>query len=225
MEKVVYARGVQRGFNIAGSGFVEILRGIDLTVERGDALAIMGPSGSGKSTLLNIIGTLDQCDGGEVRINGTSLATLDEAARTKLRGQIIGHVFQFHYLLPQLTVMENVLVPAWAAGKAVESEPTARRLLSLVGLDKRMQQYPAQLSGGERQRVALVRALVLSPALLLADEPTGALDNASANAMGDLLVKINREEGVTMIVATHSTSLASRMRQCYELRNGKLVAP
>jgi lipoprotein-releasing system ATP-binding protein len=222
---MIYMRGVQRGFVMADGRFVEILRGIDLTVARGDSLAIMGPSGSGKSSLLNILGALDRPDAGEVRIDGASLGGLDERARTALRRRVVGHVFQLHYLLPQLTAMENALVPAWADGSGTAGLADAERLLRRVGLGERMHQRPGQLSGGERQRVALVRALVMHPGLLLADEPTGALDPAAAASLTDLLVELNREEGVTLVVATHSIGLAARMRTRMELRAGRLVVP
>lgn len=221
---MVYMRGVQRSFILADKRFVEILRGVDLTVMRGDSIAIMGPSGSGKSSLLNILGALDRPDAGEVRIDGVSIDGLDERARTVLRRRGVGHVFQLHYLLPQLTALENVLVPAWADGSAATCVADAERLLVRVGLGDRMHQRPGQLSGGERQRVALVRALVLRPKLLLADEPTGALDATAAASLADLLVELNREECVTLVVATHSASLAARLRVRYKLHDGRLVA-
>lgn len=220
---MVHARGIQRGFSLADGRYVEILRVVDLTVARGDSVAILGPSGSGKSSLLNILGALDRPDAGEVRIDGVSITGLDEHARTALRSRVVGFVFQLHYLLPQLTAIENTLVPAWANGSAARYRADAERLLRRVGLGDRMHQRPGQLSGGERQRVALVRALVLRPKLLLADEPTGALDPASAAAMADLLVTLNREEGTTLVVATHSAALAARAHARYLISDGKLV--
>jgi lipoprotein-releasing system ATP-binding protein len=220
---MVYVRELKRGFTMADGRFVEILRRVNLDVARGERLAVLGPSGSGKSTLLNILGAIDHADGGEVRINGESITGLDEAARTRLRGRKIGHVFQLHYLLPQLTALENTLVPAWADGASAAHAAEAMRLLRRVGLGERMHQRPGSLSGGERQRVALVRALVLRPCLLLADEPTGALDAAAAASMADLLVELNRDEGITLIVATHSDALAARMERCLELRDGNVL--
>lgn len=217
-----------------------VLTGISLAVATGDTLAIVGPSGSGKSTLLQIIGTLDRATSGEVLLGGNNLATLDDRQLAEVRNQQIGFVFQAHYLLPQCTVLENVLVPTLArAGRAGSPLPAAgapevsrpnesvaaraERLLKRVGLGERLQHRPGQLSGGERQRVAVVRALINRPQLLLADEPTGALDHASATALGQLLVELNREEGVTLIVVTHAMDLAKRMGRVLRLADGKLV--
>jgi ABC-type lipoprotein export system ATPase subunit len=218
-----------------------VLNDISLSVARGESLAIVGPSGSGKSTLLQIIGTLDQPTAGKVLLDGQDLATLDEQQVAAVRNLQIGFIFQSHYLLPQCTVWENVLVPTLAnvlpasrlkdqstkAGDAVpqneRAETRAERLLKRVGLGERLHHRPGQLSGGERQRVAVVRALINQPQLLLADEPTGALDHASATALVQLLVELNREEGVTLIVVTHALDLAGRMGRVLELQDGKLV--
>jgi len=209
---------------------VPVLDGVSLEVRRGAALAIVGPSGSGKSTLLQIIGTLDRPDSGTVTLDGQDLAALDEDALAAVRNRKLGFVFQSHFLLPQCTALENVLVPTlartgrpsgFAPGEA--SVDRARRLLDRVGLGQRLDHRPGQLSGGERQRVAVVRALINEPSLLLADEPTGALDHASATALGQLLIELNREEGVTLIVATHALDLAQRMGRVLKLLDGKLV--
>jgi lipoprotein-releasing system ATP-binding protein len=206
----------------------EVLRGVHLTVNAGEALAIVGPSGSGKSTLLNIIGTLDRPTGGTVSLDGRDLSTLDEGALAAVRSSEIGFVFQLHHLLPpQCTVLENVLVPTLAGGPSQRretAEARAQRLLSRVGLEHRLGHRPGQLSGGERQRVAVVRALINEPKLLLADEPTGALDQASSENMARLLVELNTEEKVTLIVITHSRELAAQMGRVVELREGCLVA-
>ena len=213
---------------------VTVLSDIDLNVAAGESLAIVGPSGSGKSTLLQIIGTLDQPTSGEVRLDGKNLTTLNDAELATVRNRQIGFVFQAHYLLPQCSVIENVLVPTLAIVKSADqkseagskSEDTATRaarLLKRVGLGERLQHRPGQLSGGERQRVAVVRALINRPQLLLADEPTGALDHASATALGQLLVELNQEEGVTLIVVTHAMDLAKQMSRIFELQDGKLV--
>ncbi len=213
---------------------MEVLRGVSLRVERGESLAVVGPSGSGKSTLLHIIGTLDRPTSGRVLLEQTDLATLDDAVLAAVRNRRIGFVFQQHYLLPQCTVWENVLLPTLARASASDSqnadpnrsEPPAaraRRLLERVGLGQRLAHRPGQLSGGERQRVAVVRALINRPQLLLADEPTGALDQAAATALGQLLVELNREEGVTLIVVTHALELARRMDRLFRLEAGKLV--
>lgn len=213
-----------------GTDGVPVLGGISLAVSRGETLAIVGPSGSGKSTLLQIIGTLDRPTSGQVLFNGNNLAALDDLQLAEVRNRQIGFVFQAHYLLPQCTVIENVLVPTLAAGKSEIQNPkseteTARaeRLLKRVGLGERLHHRPSQLSGGERQRVAVVRALINQPQLLLADEPTGALDHASATALGQLLVELNQEAGVTLIVVTHAMDLAQRMGRVLRLENGRLV--
>lgn len=217
-----------------GTQTVPVLNGISLEAARGATLAIVGPSGSGKSTLLQIIGTLDQATSGEVWLDGKNLATLDELQLAAVRHRQIGFVFQAHYLLPQCTVLENVLVPTLANVKSetrssksenAAEAPAARahRLLKRVGLGDRLHHRPGQLSGGERQRAAVVRALINRPQLLLADEPTGALDQTSATSLGQLLVDLNREEGVTLIVVTHAMDLAKRMNQVLELVEGKLI--
>lgn len=215
-------RGVARRFVVEGAPPVEVLRGADLDVAAGASVAVVGPSGSGKTTLLQLIGALDAPDAGTVALDGADFGRLDEAGRRELRLRRIGFVFQLHHLLPQLTVLENVLVPAWAAGGAGRRLDRARRLLERVGLCARADHRPGQLSGGERQRAAVVRALLLEPALLLADEPTGSLDRAGAASLADLLLDLNREEGVTLIVVTHSEELAKRMGRRVKLADGVL---
>jgi len=215
----------------AGSGAdgLAVLAGVTFDVARGESLAIVGPSGSGKSTLLQIIGTLDRPTNGRVLLDGQDLNQLDDSKLAAVRNQQIGFVFQSHYLLPQCTVIENVLVPTLARSKSEIRNPKseipsdhATRLLKRVGLAERLHHRPGQLSGGERQRVAVVRALINQPQLLLADEPTGALDHASATALGQLLVELNQEEGVTLIVVTHAMELAKRMGRVMKLEDGKL---
>ncbi len=223
-------KNVTKRYSASGSADgVSVLAGITLELARGETLAIVGPSGSGKSTLLQIIGTLDRATGGEVLLDGKNLAALDDQQLAEVRNRQIGFVFQSHYLLPQCTVIENVLVPTLARAKSEIRNPKseipaarAERLLQRVGLSERLHHRPGQLSGGERQRVAVVRALINQPQLLLADEPTGALDHASATALGQLLVELNREEGVTLIVVTHAMDLAKRMGRVLELGDGKL---
>lgn len=206
---------------------VPVLRDINLEVARGEAVAIVGPSGSGKSTLLNLIGTLDTPSAGKVWLDGQDLSKLDGRQLAALRARKIGFVFQAHHLLPHCTALENVLVPTLADGDPVLRQGAAERaerLLQRVGLGDRLHHRPGQLSGGERQRVAVVRALINRPALLLADEPTGALDRASAAELGQLLVDLNREQGVTLIVVTHALDLARRLGRVLELRDGRLVS-
>ena len=202
-----------------------ILNGASLTVAAGESVAIVGPSGSGKSTLLNIIGALDRPTEGRVVFDGRPLAELSDDELAAVRNREIGFVFQLHHLLPQCTVLENVLVPTLVAGDAAsrqDAEGRARRLLERVGLTERIDARPGQLSGGERQRTAVVRALINEPKLLLADEPTGSLDRASADTLADLLVELNREEAVALIVVTHSPDLARRMARTLALRDGVL---
>jgi lipoprotein-releasing system ATP-binding protein len=217
-------RNVSKRYELPGAPPVEVLRRVDLDVAAGESVAIVGPSGSGKTTLLQLLGLLDVPDAGEVTVAGQDLALLDESQRQALRSEHIGFVFQLHHLLPQLTVLENVLVPAWAAGDADAFVERAERLLERVGLADRRDHRPAQLSGGERQRAALVRALILQPALLLADEPTGSLDHAGATSLADLLVELNRTDGITLITVTHSRELAARMGRCLLLQDGVLKA-
>jgi len=209
-----------------------VLDDISLQVDRGQSLAIVGPSGSGKSTLLQIIGTLDRPTSGTVQLDGQDLNQLNDVELAAVRNRKLGFVFQFHYLLPQCTVLENVLVPTLAkvkqsVGRASPAstetpETRANRLLKRVGLAERLNHRPGELSGGERQRVAVVRALINQPWLLLADEPTGSLDHASSQQLGQLLVELNREEGVTLIVVTHAKELAAKMGKQLELKDGRL---
>jgi ABC-type lipoprotein export system ATPase subunit len=217
---------VSKSYRAAEGGEpVTVLRDVSLEVNAGASLSIIGPSGSGKSTLLNIIGTLDHADAGKVWLNGNDLGTQDEIALASIRNREIGFIFQAHHLLPHCTVWENVLVPVLAANgrSSTEAEQRAERLLKRVGLTARMQHRPGQLSGGERQRVAVVRALVNQPKLLLADEPTGALDRSSATELSRLLADLNREENVTLIVVTHALDLARQMQRVFELQQGALV--
>ena len=223
---VLTLTGVAKFYDSIGDGGrVPVLEDISLQVQRGQSLAIVGPSGSGKSTLLNIIGTLDRPSHGQVILDGEDISQLDDERLAAVRNQRIGFVFQAHHLLPQCTVLENVLVPTLAAkdrsGRAA-AEGRARQLLDRVGLGSRLSHRPGQLSGGERQRVAVVRALINEPKLLLADEPTGALDRASAQELSHLLLELNREQGVTLIVVTHALDLASRMERTFEICDGKL---
>ncbi len=218
----VSLRKVARHFTLDSAPPIEVLRDVNLEVNAGDSVAILGPSGSGKTTLLQLLGALDHPDSGAVLIDGQDLALLNESARTAWRNRKIGSIFQFHHLLPQLTVLENVLVPAWASGSGGTLTGRATQLLDRVGLAHRHHHRPAQLSGGERQRVALVRALIMSPTLLLADEPTGSLDHAGAATLADLLVELNREEKVTLIAVTHSQDLASRLSRRLLLQDGVL---
>ncbi len=210
----------------AGAAPLSILREVDLAIAPGESLAITGPSGCGKSTLLNLLGTLDQPTSGRVWLDGIDLSTLDENQLAAIRNRQIGFIFQSHHLLPQCSVLENVLIPtlADASGKLRQkADERARALLDRVGLAPRLHHRPGQLSGGERQRVAVVRALINEPKVLLADEPTGALDRASATSLGQLLAELNRERAVTLVLVTHAPDLARQMSRHLELRDGALV--
>lgn len=203
-----------------------VLKDITLKVEKGRSVAIVGPSGSGKSTLLNIIGALDRPSQGRVLFDGKDLAKLADTELARIRNREIGFVFQLHHLLPQCTVLENVLVPTLADKNRLspkEVEERAINLLQRVGLQDHLLHRPGELSGGQRQRVAVVRALINRPGLLLADEPTGSLDERASQNIAELLVELNRSEQVTLILATHSMKLAENMGRVLELNNGVLA--
>lgn len=203
-----------------------VLDDISLSIAPGDSLAVIGPSGSGKSTLLNIMGTLDLPNSGVVRFRGSEIGNLKESELARIRNKHIGFVFQLHYLLPQLNLLENILIPLIPSNdrtKYKAAEKRAFKLLEMVGLQDRIKQHPGQLSVGECQRAAVVRALIGEPELVLADEPTGSLDHRSALQMGDLLKELNEKFSVAMVVVTHSMELAQRMNTIYHLEDGKLI--
>src|SRR5437868_7035723 len=204
------------------SGPLTVLRDVDLELQRGDALAIMGPSGSGKSTLLHILGTLDRPTGGSLRLENTDPFSLKERDLADFRNRRIGFVFQDHHLLPQCSVLENVLIPTLAVG-GEHLESRARELLERVGLSTRLDHRPAELSGGERQRVAIARALIHRPLLLLADEPTGNLDRKTAKSVGELLLELHRQENTVLVAVTHSAELAAAFPRRMEMNDGLLV--
>lgn len=208
----------------SGKAPLTVLNNISLQVERGEAIAVVGPSGSGKSTLLNIIGALDKPSEGSVNLDGKDLAAMNDNELANIRNREIGFIFQLHHLLPQCTVLENVLIPTIPQNKKNNEElrNRAQKLLERVGLENHLDYFPAQLSGGEQQRVTVVRALINQPKLILADEPTGSLDQTSADKLGQILIDLNKTEKVTLIVVTHSLGLAERMDTVYNLQNGKL---
>jgi len=208
-----------------GNGRNQVLDGITLLVPETGSIAIVGPSGSGKSTLLHILGTLDRPSAGKVILDNREVSTLDDAGLAMLRNRFIGYIFQMHHLLPQLTLMENVLLPVLAQKEKTARNPAierAERLISRVGLKNLIHHRPSQLSVGERQRAAVVRALINQPRLILADEPTGSLDTENAVMLGQLLYELNHEQKTALVVVTHSMELASRMDSIYRLGSGKL---
>jgi putative ABC transport system ATP-binding protein len=203
---------------------VEILRGIDLRIKRGQFAAIMGPSGSGKSTLLGLLAGLDNATSGRILLDGEDITGLSEDRMAEVRGRKIGFVFQSFQLIPTLTAEENVLLPAELAGGGREAASRARELLDRVGLSGRLDHYPVQLSGGEQQRVALARAFITRPPILLADEPTGNLDGATGQHVLELLLELNRVEGATLVLVTHDASLANHADRVITLRDGLVVS-
>jgi len=217
------AEGIEKRY--AGPGKrVEVLAGVDLALDAGEALAITGPSGSGKSTLLHIIGTLDPPSAGRLQIGEADPFALAQADLARFRNREIGFVFQDHYLLPHLSVLENVLLPTLVRERATDGEAPqrARKLLERVGLGHRLGHRPAELSGGERQRAAVARALVNAPRLVLCDEPTGSLDHHNAQGIGDLLVELHDQSASILIVVTHSSELASRFARRVAIEDGRL---
>jgi lipoprotein-releasing system ATP-binding protein len=222
---VVELRGVCKSFNVGKPNEIEILHSIDLTLDRGEFCAVMGPSGSGKSTLLNLIGLLDRPTQGQLAIRGEETTQLDDQALTRLRGHAIGFVFQHHHLLGAFTALENVMMPMLGAAGFSNAEITARAmaLLDSVGLSAFRDQASGSLSGGQQQRVAVARALAMNPALLLADEPTGNLDSKSADAVFDLLHRVSRDQGTTVLFVTHNPELAGRCEKTIQVVDGRVV--
>ena len=221
---MLLAENISKQYLVGGGAPLEILDDVSLTLAAGENLAIVGPSGSGKSTLLAILGTLDQPTRGTVTLEGIDPTTLDEKSLAEFRSRQIGFVFQDHHLLPQCTVLENVLVPFLADGRAgAEQVAQAEKLLERVGLSERILHRPAQLSGGEKQRVAIARALVREPMLLLADEPTGNLDQATASDVMQLLIELQEERPSILVVVSHSEAIASKLQRRGILEAGRLT--
>jgi lipoprotein-releasing system ATP-binding protein len=216
---------VRKAFNVGLPIETEVLHGIDLTLNRGEFCAVMGPSGSGKSTLLNIVGLLDRPTSGSLSICGEETTALDDQALTRLRGHNIGFVFQYHYLLSAFTALENVMIPMLGDAGFANNEMTKRaeQLLDSVGLTKWRDNLASNISGGQQQRVALARALAMNPALLLADEPTGNLDSKSADAVFELLRRVNREQGMAILFVTHNAALAARCDKTIQVVDGLLI--
>ena len=207
----------------SGGNKLEILKGIDLTIGKGEVLAIEGPSGSGKSTLLGLLAGFDSPTGGSIKIEGEEITALDEDQLALLRGKKLGFVFQSYNLIPTLTAEENVALPLELRGDAYKSQDRARELLTAVGLDARLSHYPVQLSGGEQQRVALARAFACSPSILLADEPTGNLDSTTGRLVLEMLLKLNRTQGATLVIVTHDPALSRLTDRIVYLRDGQIL--
>ena len=225
MADVLNLDGIRKSYNVGTPVETEVLHGIDLTMQRGDFLALMGPSGSGKSTLLNIIGLLDRPTGGRLLINGEDTGRLSDSALTHLRGHAIGFVFQYHYLISAFTARENVMMPMLVDRGRPDTamEQRADELLDRVGLSKWRNNSATNMSGGQQQRVAVARALAMDPDLVLADEPTGNLDTKSANDVFELMRQINRERGTTFLLVTHNDDLAERCDRIVRVVDGKIA--
>lgn len=205
-------------------GAVEVLKGVDIEIQKGEIVSIVGPSGSGKSTLLHILGTLDRADIGSVNMNNTGISSLNGKKLAAFRNKHIGFVFQFHHLLPEFTALENVCIPGWLAGrKKKEVEEKAVELLKMLGLGHRMENKPNQLSGGEQQRVAVARALINKPDIIFADEPTGNLDTANAKDLHELFFDLRKQFNQTFLIVTHNEELARLSDRVLHMKDGKIV--
>ena len=205
-------------------GSLEVLRGVDLEIKRGEVVAIVGPSGCGKSTLLHILGSLDQADRGEIVINNTGLSQLSGNKLAAFRNKHIGFVFQFHHLLPEFTALENVCIPGWLAGRGkAEVKDKAESLLKILGLKDRNENKPNQLSGGEQQRVAVARALINNPAVVFADEPTGNLDSANAQELHQLFFDLRKQFDQTFLIVTHNEELSQLSDRTLHMKDGRIV--
>ena len=219
---IIEARGIARRFR-EGSGELTVFADVNFQLARGERTAIVGPSGAGKSTFLHLLGGLDRPSAGEILVDGEPMSALSDAERGRLRNRVLGFVYQFHHLLPEFTALENVAMPLMIAGRPVaECRQRASAILDTVGLGQRLDHKPGELSGGERQRAAVARALVTRPACVLADEPTGNLDAATAERVFNLMLELNRELGTSLAVVTHDMNLARRMDSVWTLRNGSL---
>ena len=222
MMAFIEAAALNKSYDVAGKR-LHVLRDLDLTVEKGEMVAIMGASGVGKSTLLHVLGGLDTIDSGRVHVGEHDIAAMDDEARVAFRNRHIGFVFQFHHLLPEFSALENAEMPLRIARLPIgEARPRAETLLRRVGLGDRLGHRPGMLSGGEQQRVAVARALVMQPAVLLADEPTGDLDEHTADTLHALLAEMHRERGLTSLIATHNPRLAAACHRVFRLEDGRL---
>jgi lipoprotein-releasing system ATP-binding protein len=223
-EILLEARGIQKTFK-KGKLSIPVLRGVDFTVQKGESVAIVGASGAGKSTLLHILGTLEEPTAGKVYFEGKDVFSGSEDERSRFRNRHLGFVFQFHYLLPEFSALENVMMPGLIAGRdETFLKPIAVELLTEVGLAHRLTHKPGELSGGESQRVAVARALLMKPEVLLGDELTGNLDSENSGNLISLLLDLNKKRGVGLVVVTHDMSLAKRMSRVVEIRDGRIMS-
>lgn len=221
--KLIQISNLHKHYRDGKGNDLHILRGVSMAVAGGETVAIMGASGAGKSTLLHLVGTLDKAESGSIQIGGVEVPELDEESAARFRNETIGFVFQFHHLLMDFSALENLMMPMWIkAGRTLPFEKEAKALLAEVGLEERAHHKPAQLSGGEQQRLAIARALANRPKILLADEPTGNLDEDTGTLVGDLLLRLNKEHDLTLILVTHNTRFAARMGTRYHLEHGLL---
>lgn len=224
MEVLLTASAIWKEYPTGKDQFLQVLKGVDLKVRKGEMAAIVGPSGSGKSTLLHILGGLDRPTSGVVQLDGVDLFSYSEEQRASFRNDSLGFVFQFHHLLPEFTALENVAMPALIKGQSLKyARPRAADLLAEVGLQERMGHKPSELSGGEQQRVAVARALMNGPKLVLADEPSGNLDEQNGKKLHNLLVELSAQRGLTFVIATHNPDLTSRADRVLRLHDGKLA--
>lgn len=218
-ENMIELKNIRKSF-----GTLEVLKGIDLTIGKGEVVSIVGPSGAGKTTLLQIMGTLDKADSGQVLINGTEVSTLKEKEQAAFRNRQIGFVFQFHQLLPEFTALENVMIPALIAGESSgEATRKAKEMLEYMGLAGRATHKPAELSGGEKQRVAVARALINRPAVILADEPSGSLDTQNKQELHQLFFELRDKLGQTFVIVTHDEELAKLTDRTIHMKDGRII--
>lgn len=218
-ENMIELKNIRKSF-----GTLEVLKGIDLTIGKGEVVSIVGPSGAGKTTLLQIMGTLDKADSGQVLINGTEVSTLKEKEQAAFRNRQIGFVFQFHQLLPEFTALENVMIPALIAGESsAEATRKAKEMLEYMGLAGRATHKPAELSGGEKQRVAVARALINRPAVILADEPSGSLDTQNKQELHQLFFELRNKLGQTFVIVTHDEELAKLTDRTIPMKDGRII--